>query len=120
MTTLTIENLTSTTVALSTFRGKQVLVTTFAARKPQREAARMGLDNQRIRFNWGYHDGASDVRNGYRTAEQQALFIEHHFDRAYADGYRAGLTDQAAGKYANNSNDAWQSSNRTDDFAGWR
>lgn len=115
----TIDNLKSTTVSLGTFRGKQVLVTKTVSRT-QREACRMGLDNQRIRFNWGYHDGASTVRNNYKTVEERAAFVQHHFDLAYSAGYAAGMKDQAAGVYTNNSTTAWNQSGRVDDFAGWR
>ena len=112
-------NLTATTVTLGTFRKKTVLVTT-TKHGVQRETPRMGLDNQRIRFNWGYHDGASSQRNGYKTTEEAALFVQHHFDRAYADGFVAGMRDEAAKVYANNSTAAWEQSGRVDDFAGWR
>ncbi len=88
-------NLTATTVTLGTFRKKTVLVTT-TKHGVQRETPHMGLDNQRIRFNWGYHDGASSQRNGYKTTEEAALFVQHHFDRAYADGFVAGMRDEAA------------------------
>lgn len=112
-------NLTTTTVTLSTFRKKTVLITT-TKHGVQREMPRMGLDNQRIRFNWGYHDGASQQRNIYKTTEEAALFVQHHFDRAYADGFVAGMCDEATGTYANNSTTAWEQSGRTDDFTGWR
>lgn len=114
-----IENLKSTTVTLGTYRSKTVLITT-TKRGSKREAPRMGLDNQRIRFNWGYHDGASSLRNGYKTSEEAVVFVQHHFDRAYADGFAAGMRDQATGCYTNDSTAAWTASGRVDDFAGWR
>lgn len=97
-----------------------VLVTEIVGRKPQREQPRMGLDNQRIRFNWGYHDGASDVRNVYKTTEERQQFAASHFDRAYAEGHAAGDAAQTAGTYTNDSMVAWVISGRSDDFAGWR
>ena len=81
----------------------------------RREEARHGLDNQRIRFNWGYHDGASDVRHG-RTLRNMA----EHFDLAYGDGYRRGVKDAGEGRATDSSERAWLASRRKDDFGGWR
>lgn len=65
-------------------------------------------------------EGASSLRNSYKTSEESAIFVQHHFDRAYADGFTAGMRDQAADTYINDSTTAWSQSGRVDDFAGWR
>lgn len=64
----------------------------------------------RVRFNWGYHDAASDVRNGRairmdgNTAE---TIVANHFDQAYAIGYTFGHRDALAGTYKEWSAAAW-------------
>ena len=112
-------NLKDTTVTLGTFR-KRLVLTTTTKHSVQRETPAMGLDNQRIRFNWGYHDGASTLRNNFKTEQEIAEFVANHFDRAYSDGFAAGVRDQSDGRYTNNSQIAWQTSGRIDDFQGWR
>lgn len=117
MTSLMINNLKATTITLGTFRKKTVIVTTTKA-GVQREEPKMGLDNQRIRFNWGYHDGAS--KESRNPSTDHSALIMHHFDRAYADGYLAGVLAQIRGEYADSSTAAWTASGRADDFNGWR
>lgn len=56
----------------------------------------------RIRFNWGYHDGANDVIKGRRVRSMTG-----HFDRFYAQGYEAGVDDARAGDYCDDSSVAW-------------
>ncbi len=65
--------------------------------------------SDRIRFNWGYHDGAADEKDGIRppwtlvqTREQKRAQ-----DAAYMDGYEAGEAAQVAGIYAGDSTKAW-------------
>ena len=63
----------------------------------------------RVRFNWGYHDGASAytnpraslVRNGFGTR------MDTHPDRPYSKGYEAGYRDKQAGVYQEDSTAAW-------------
>lgn len=105
------KTVTETRCYIETKRGKTILVTEFGGtRKPQREQAITGLDNQRVRFNWGFWDGRADVRAD-RTRD-----VSTHFDRAYADGYVAGRVDVMN----DTSEPAWLRSGRTDDFGGWR
>lgn len=70
-----------------------------------------GIDiiDKRLHFNWGYHDGAADAKDGqqkshfncegYGTPETAAV---------YAAGYKAGSQDVYNGAYKNNSTDAWE------------
>ncbi len=60
------------------------------------------LDSPRIRFNWGYHDAAMDVREGWKIRDMSA-----HFDRNYAAGYVEGVKDAREGAYEGNSERAW-------------
>ena len=106
------KNITETKCYTETKRGKLYLVTEFGgSRKPQREPIKPGLDNQRVRFNWGFWDARSDVKNGRAVCD-----VAGHFDRAYADGYVAGI----AGGADTTSEPAWLRSGRADDFGGWR
>ena len=66
----------------------------------------------RVRFNWGYHDAATDarlkmVRDVVEFGPQTPRIVSEEHDLAYARGYRAGLKDAFAGKYAGNSDAAW-------------
>jgi hypothetical protein len=79
----------------------------------------------RVRFNWGYHDAAQAVREGWNTAEMNFGFarggvlkitcvkdvLEQHFDREYAQGWQQGYFDSEDGMYdanGQNSEAAWQ------------
>ncbi len=55
-----------------------------------------------VRFNWGYHNGASDIRNN-----RQEKYTSGHFDQTYLVGYRQGLVDARNGNYYDNSQFAW-------------
>jgi hypothetical protein len=81
-------------------RGRVFLVPSWGRKKLARE----GLDNQRTRFNWGYHDGAMDMKRG--TVRD----VSHHFDRTYATGYEAGVLAQRTGTYEGTSFGAWKAS----------
>lgn len=72
----------------------------------------------RTRFNWGYHDAAAAVRNGYRncgfavggtlgnvTGPEDVL--RRHSDRAYALGWQQGFFDATDGFYEGDSSAAW-------------
>jgi hypothetical protein len=59
------------------------------------------LDQPRIRFNWGFHDGAEHRRNRVRN-------VSGHFDRIYAEGYRAGVSAAASGENTESSASAWK------------
>ena len=56
----------------------------------------------RIRFNWGYHDGAHDVRRRGQIASMAG-----HFDKMYAAGYLVGVDDAKRGEYTGDSTRAW-------------
>lgn len=72
----------------------------------------------RVRFNWGYHDGASHRhaggskdRNGVGTKMDRT-----HFDQVYVAGFQYGYEDSAAGSYDHSvhgttlSDGAWERS----------
>lgn len=73
--------------------------------------------SDRTRFNWGYHDGATDFIEPAFTVREQ---VDKFHDRtlrtqqvskeqgAYFYGYREGVADAKAGKYARDSQPAWQ------------
>lgn len=78
----------------------------------------------RVRFNWGYHDAAHGVRMGWANPEKNFGFantgimagletpesvLSRHYDKAYARGWYAGYTDMLAGTYENDSDRAWGS-----------
>ena len=57
------------------------------------------LDQNRIRFNWGYHDGALDVRTGFERKDD----LNKHYDQVYVRGYRAGAEDMRQATYFGDS-----------------
>ncbi|MGT2457666.1 hypothetical protein ACU4GI_32710 [Cupriavidus basilensis] len=58
----------------------------------------------RVRFNWGFHDGTRDKEDG-RVRDMDA-----HYDRTYADGYVRGVLDfHNTGERAASSDRAWES-----------
>lgn len=66
----------------------------------------------RVRFNWGFHDGARDFRdNRPRTLRLDATHdlknVGKEFDPDYFRGYSKGLEYARAGTYAENSDPAW-------------
>ena len=75
------------------------------------------LQTNRIRFNWGYHDGASDQFNGrgHRMEERLgAEWTEKHHDPVYVDGYLNGKVDARTGRYFDDSSSAWINSDYAD------
>lgn len=57
----------------------------------------------RVRFNWGFHDGAGEAQWG------RVRDVSRHFDSIYADGYRRGVdTWRAARVRPESSEPAWQ------------
>ncbi len=58
--------------------------------------------SDRVRFNWGFHDGSYDhMRRHVRDVSQ-------HFDAVYAAAYRAGQAAcEAAGQRPETSDAAW-------------
>lgn len=59
------------------------------------------FDNH-VRFNWGFHDGASDVAET-RTIRD----ISSHYDPAYAEGYAFGVRYARDGRGTESSSPAW-------------
>jgi hypothetical protein len=73
------------------------------------------LDRDRVRFNWGYHDGASEAVSGVFPVRLQrwgADWQNHHHDPTYVAGWQIGYDDAKAGTYTNNSEGAWIRSGR--------
>ena len=84
-----------------------------------------GFEN-RVRFNWGYHDAAQAVREGWANPEHNFGFarqgvmasltcvadvLAKHFDSDYAQGWQQGLFDAQDGTYEANgksSEMAWR------------
>jgi hypothetical protein len=69
------------------------------------------LTSPRVRFNFGYHDGAANKR-----ANRQAMWLKcyqgngsmgSHYDKIYVEGYWQGHEAQAAGQYMESSQAAW-------------
>ncbi len=58
----------------------------------------------RLRFNWGFHDGAAD-------AKWSRPYSHKHFDAVYLAGRQAGYVVAQNGEYTVNtkSDDAWKS-----------
>lgn len=70
------------------------------------------LDAPRIRFNWGFHDGAAESRrNRIRN-------VSRHFDRIYAEGYQAGVSAAQRGDNTDSSAPAWKN-RRPKKLAPW-
>jgi hypothetical protein len=69
----------------------------------------LSLDDPRIRFNWGFHDGAHARRDNLKAWGDVEAFSRRHFDRVYGAAYLAGYEAQRAGTYTGNSDAAWQS-----------
>jgi len=56
----------------------------------------------RIRFNWGFHDGTAEAQRG------SLRDVTFHFDKVYAEGYRAGIEAFCAtGTRPESSEAAW-------------
>ena len=68
-----------------------------------RHKSSSALESPRVRFNWGYHDGALEASWG------KVRSMSRHFDKIYAQGYEFGVEDFHEGKDTSNSNDAWKS-----------
>jgi len=72
------------------------------------------LNTPRIKFNWGYHDGATEHERGRGrlvtndTKMTPGKTISRKAQPFYAQGYEAGRDASIRGEYYNNSEDAWQ------------
>jgi hypothetical protein len=67
------------------------------------------LDSDRLRFNWGFHDGASEHERGHKRPEG---WEKKHFDPVYVDGHRRGRGAAARGEPRESSQPAWEASGR--------
>ena len=57
----------------------------------------------RVRFNWGYHDGASDAKKG-----ASPMWTAPHYDPVYEAGYRKGRSHvEISDQYTGDSTAAW-------------
>jgi hypothetical protein len=62
------------------------------------------LDEPRVRFNWGYHDGANDAKAG-----RQPMWTAPHHDPVYEAGYRKGRSHvEVSDTYTGDSSQAWE------------
>ena len=72
--------------------------------------------DDRVRFNWGFHDAAYDAaRNEPRITHSMIHDVRHvspSFDKAYHDGYEHGLEYMRLNLATNSSEPAWQSRER--------
>lgn len=86
-------------------------------RKTKKQASKF---ENRVRFNWGYHDAAFAVKHGldnaaknfgfgpaFGTMESVRDVLAKHHDPIYAQGWQQGLMDAQDGTYANDSEAAW-------------
>ncbi len=82
---------------------------------PTTQTTKPAFEN-RIRFNWGYHDGVSAKQGGRATKERNGFgtLMSAHTDQVYAVGYRAGFTDAEAGTNAETSDAAWDAAGLPD------
>lgn len=67
------------------------------------------LDDNRLRFNWGYHDGANDFKAHSERIDHadHNTILDTHYDTVYARGYHIGYHIAENGLYDGNSNAAW-------------
>jgi len=69
----------------------------------------------RVRFNWGFHDAASESARGYArltsmTDKHSLRVVSHAFDPAYYFGYTYGLDAVKAKLPTDLSDAAWTKS----------
>lgn len=70
------------------------------------------LTHPRVRFNWGFHDAASDARHGSprelrQVGAQNETAVSAEFNFWYAHGYEAGLRAVESGTSTDLSDAAW-------------
>lgn len=58
---------------------------------------------KRVRFNWGFQDGAAD----YKNKRNRKWILSNHFDNVYAFGYHSGYTAANRGEDTETSDEAW-------------
>lgn len=82
----------------------------------------MSQFSNRVQFNWGYHDAAQAVREGWAIPERNFGFanvgalanltsvtdvVIRHPNRVYVQGWQHGYQDAKDGFYEGNSEQAW-------------
>lgn len=72
------------------------------------------LDEDRIRFNWGYHDGNWEAGRG------KIRDVGNHYDPVYASGYVEGVKSFKRGTYSGNSESAWIKSGREEKISPYK
>jgi len=83
-----------------------------------RRSRRETLFSDRIRFNWGYHDGAAETFGGSArlmvdgpASDHSVRVVSKAFDPSYHAGYGFGVRDAKSGAYLPGrslSEDAWR------------
>lgn len=66
----------------------------------------------RVRFNWGFHDGVADARSGLQRVDALTVdtIVGLHYDTPYAHGYVAGWYEAKGGASdCTTSTSAWNS-----------
>lgn len=61
----------------------------------------------RVRFNYGFHDGAADQARGFVAFWNRGP-VARHFDQVYVEGYYAGQDAVKAGRSTESSQSAWE------------
>jgi hypothetical protein len=69
------------------------------------------LTSDRVRFNYGYHDGAQHQRmngEGASLHERNGVSDADHFDQVWIRGFLAGRQDVRLGHNTDDSTEAWE------------
>ncbi len=88
------------------------------------KSAKKPAFEDRVRFNWGFHDGACDAagplghREMHLKGEQNPKRVSREFDAAYYEGYLAGVLASKNGEYKGESTGAWETFKTSDRTAG--
>lgn len=79
----------------------------------------------RVRFNWGYHDAALVVEQNWQSSNYgfgptlkitcPADVLSQHFDPTYAQGWTRGYRDASNGIATDTSEPAWIEAKRVGD-----
>lgn len=92
---------------------------TTTTRKARKTSKSQPKFSPRVRFNWGYHDAALAVEQGWAVpaknfgfgpaikVETPADVLARHQSKDYARGWTAGYEAAMSGQYANDSTAAW-------------
>jgi hypothetical protein len=77
------------------------------------------LDSNRVRYNWGFHDAATNHANKWIRPDRLTVetILAGHFDPIYAKGWVAGWMASEKGEYSGTSITAWLNSGIEDGYA---